>query len=103
VLKQLYHFTFTKNKYCVYEGIPMLKHHIMQVYGEVEILLEIFLILAATTSAVTEKSLSLLGIKSQPITCHCHSINNAHLLVYFDVPSLESMKTGKVTGNAYWA
>jgi len=47
----------------------MLKHHIMQVYEEVEILLEIFLILAATTSAVvTEKSLSLLGIKSQPVT-----------------------------------
>jgi len=46
----------------------MLRHHIMQVYGEVEILLEI--ILAATTSAVvTEKSLSLLGIKSQPVTC----------------------------------
>jgi len=81
----------------------MLKHHIMQMYGEVEILLEIFLILAATTSAVTEKSLSLLGIKSQPITCHCHSINNAHLLVYFDVPSLESFKTRKITGNAYWA
>jgi hypothetical protein len=80
----------------------MLKHHIIQVYGEVEILLEMFLILAATTSAaVTEKSLSLLGIKSQPITCHCHSINNAHLLVYFDEPSLESsMKTGKVTDNA---
>jgi len=83
----------------------MLKHHIMQVYGEVEILLEIFLILAATTSAVvTEKSLSLLGIKSQPVSCHCHSINNAHLLVCFDVPSLESlMKTGKVTSNVYWA
>lgn len=78
----------------------MLKHHIMQMYGEVEILLEIFLILAATTSAVTEKSLSLLGIKSY----HCHSINNAHLLVYFDVPSLESsLKTGKIRGNAYWA
>jgi hypothetical protein len=72
---------------------------------EVEILLEIFLILAAKTSAVvTEKSLSLLGIKSQSVTCHCHSINNAHLLVCFYVPSLESsIKTGKVTGNMYWA
>jgi len=60
------------------------------VYGEVEILLEIFLSLAVITSAVvTEKSLSLLGIKSQPVTCHCHSINSAHLLVCFDVPFLE--------------
>jgi len=77
----------------------------MEVYGEVEILLEIFLILAATTNAfVTEKSLSLLGIKSQPVICHCHSINNAHLSVCFDVPSLESlMKTRKVTNNVHWA
>ena len=47
----------------------MLKHRIMQVYGEVKILLEIFLMLAAITSAaVTEKSLSLLGIKFQRLS-----------------------------------
>lgn len=83
----------------------MLKHYIMQVYGEVEIMTETFLTIAATTSAVViEKSLSLLGIKSQPVTCLCLSINNAHLLVCFDMPSFESsVKTSKVISNVYWA
>jgi hypothetical protein len=48
----------------------MLKHHIMQVYREVQIMTETFLIIAATASAVvTEKSLSLLRIKFQPVIC----------------------------------
>jgi hypothetical protein len=58
--------------------------------GKMEITLHAFLILAATVSAViTEKSLSLLRIKSQPVTSHYRSIKNAHLLVCFDVCSLE--------------